>query len=158
MLEIFALFCLLIGLILLGALSYIDLKTHLLPNELVLGFACGGFVFHLCTLFHYLSLSDMALGALIGGGMLYLIRGIANYWYDEDTLGLGDVKLLAAGGLWLGPEFILIAAAAGAMAGFFMVWGWRPTPFTMPKSHSISISSPFPQAGFCRRPDYHRRL
>lgn len=119
MLEIFALFCLLIGLILLGALSYIDLKTHLLPNELVLGFACGGFVFHLCTLFHYLSLSDMALGALIGGGMLYLIRGIANYWYDEDTLGLGDVKLLAAGGLWLGPEFILIAAAAGAMAGFF---------------------------------------
>ena len=60
----------------------------------------------------------MLLGALIGGGMLYLIRGIANYCYDEDTLGLGDVKLLAAGGLWLGPENILIAAAVGAFAGF----------------------------------------
>lgn len=118
MLELFALFCILASLILLGALSYIDLKEHLLPNELVLGFACCGFVFHLSTLFHYLSLNDMALGAMIGGGMLYLIRGIANYWYDEDTLGLGDVKLLAAGGLWLGPEHILIAAAIGAMAGF----------------------------------------
>jgi len=118
MLEIFAIFCIITCLILLAVLSYVDLKDHLLPNELVLGFACCGFVFHLCTLFHYLSLNEMAIGALIGGGMLYLIRGIANYWYDEDTLGLGDVKLLAAGGLWLGPEHILIAAALGAMAGF----------------------------------------
>ncbi len=119
MLIFIAIFCVFIGLALLSILSYIDLKEHLLPNELVLGLACCGFVFHLCTLFYYLDLEDMGLGALIGGGMLYVIRGVSNYWYDEDTLGLGDVKLLAAGGLWLGPEFILIAAAVGALAGFF---------------------------------------
>ncbi|MAE52416.1 MAG: prepilin peptidase [Micavibrio sp.] len=119
MLEIFALLCVIGGIVILGALAYIDLKTYLLPNELVLGLACCGFVFHLSTLFHYVTLEDMALGAIIGGGLLYVIRGLANYWYDEDTLGLGDVKLLTAGGLWLGPEHILIAAAAGALAGFF---------------------------------------
>lgn len=118
MLAFIALICIVIGLGLLFVLSRIDLKEFLLPNELVLGFACCGFVFHLCTLFNYLSLEEIGLGAIVGGGMLYLIRGIANYWYNEDTLGLGDVKLLAAGGLWLGPEAILIAAALGALAGF----------------------------------------
>lgn len=118
MLEIIALICIIGGIILLGVLSYIDLKIFLLPNELVLGLACCGFVFHLCTLFHYLPLIDMGLGALIGGGMLYTIRGVANLFYEEDSLGLGDVKLLTAGGLWLGPELILIAVTIGAFAGF----------------------------------------
>lgn len=120
MLDLIAIFCLLAAIILLGCLSYIDLKSRLLPNELVLGLACAGFVFHLATMFHYLSLEEIALGALVGGGFLYIIRAGANYYYkEEDTLGLGDVKLLAAGGIWLGPEMILIAAALGALAGFF---------------------------------------
>lgn len=119
MLEIIALICIIIAIILLGILSYIDLKVQLLPNELVLGLACCGFVFHLATTFYYLDLHNIALGAFIGGGLLFVIRGAANYWYQEDTLGLGDVKLLAAGGLWLGPEHILVAAAIGALAGFF---------------------------------------
>lgn len=118
MLEILAALCLVAAIILLIALSYIDLKEHLLPNELVLGLACCGFVFHLCTMFAYSDMIDMGLGAIIGGGMLYVIREGANYFYEEDTLGLGDVKLLAAGGMWLGPENILIAAAVGAFAGF----------------------------------------
>ncbi|MFN3700002.1 MAG: prepilin peptidase [Alphaproteobacteria bacterium] len=119
MLILIALVCLIGALIIMGALSYIDLKVQLLPNELVMGLACCGFVFHLCTLFYFLSLPEMILGAVIGGGLLYVIRGVANYLYNEDTLGLGDVKLLTAGGIWLGPEAILMAAALGAMAGFF---------------------------------------
>lgn len=118
MLEIIAALCLIIALALLAALSYVDLKEHLLPNEMVLAFAICGFIFHLCTVFYYFEIIDIVLGAVIGGGMLYVIRGVANYWYNDDTLGLGDVKLLAAGGLWLGPENILIAAAVGAFAGF----------------------------------------
>lgn len=118
MLEIVALLCLIIALVLLAVLSYIDLKVQLLPNELVLSLACCGFVFHLATMFHLETLPNVAIGAFVGGGLLFLIRGAANYWYGEDTLGLGDVKLLAAGGVWLGPEHILIAAAVGALAGF----------------------------------------
>lgn len=119
MLEIIAILALIGALALLAVLSYIDLKDGLLPNELVLGLAACGLVFHLCTLFEFLSLQEMALGAFIGGGMLFFIRGIANYYYQEETLGLGDVKLLAAAGLWLGPEYVLIGLTAGALAGFF---------------------------------------
>ncbi|MCD8497634.1 MAG: A24 family peptidase [Alphaproteobacteria bacterium] len=106
------------ALTLLCALSVIDLKHGLLPNELVLGLACTGVVFHSAFMFHHVNLEDMAIGAFIGGGILFLIREIANRVYQEDTLGLGDVKLMAAGGVWLGPEGILIALTLGALAGF----------------------------------------
>lgn len=118
MLEIFALLSILIAFILLTALSYIDLKEGLLPNEMVLGLVACGMIFHLSLLFYYLDMPDMALGAFIGGGLLYVIRGVSNHFYQEDALGLGDVKLMAAGGIWLGPEGILIAMTVGAFAGF----------------------------------------
>lgn len=118
MLEIIGCLCAGGALMLLIALSAIDLKHGILPNELVLALACTGLVFHICFLFHFLELKDMALGAFIGGGILFLIREIANRVYNEDTLGLGDVKLIAAGGIWLGVEGILIALTVGALAGF----------------------------------------
>lgn len=118
MLEIIGLTCAFGGLVLLIALSVIDLRQGLLPNELVLGLACLGLVFHACFLFEFLDMHHMGLGAFIGGGILFLIREIANRFYNEDTLGLGDVKLMAAGGIWLGAEGILVALTVGALAGF----------------------------------------
>ncbi|MCB1721705.1 MAG: prepilin peptidase [Alphaproteobacteria bacterium] len=117
MLEIVSILCLLIGAGLLAALIVIDLRTLLLPNILVLSLALAGFMFHASTLFFYMPPMDMALGAFLGGGTLYLIRALGNAFYKTDTLGLGDVKLMAAGGLWLGSYFILIALMAGAVAG-----------------------------------------
>lgn len=118
MLEIIALLSILGALILLYMLSKIDMEVQLLPNELVLGFAASGLIFHLSTLFFYFDVQEMLLGALIGGGILYLIRAGANLYYGEDTLGLGDVKLIAAGGIWLGPEYVLIGMTIGAFLGF----------------------------------------
>ena len=117
MLEIIALSCLAGTLIILYILSVIDLRDRLLPNELVMGFMSLGVVFHLSTVFHYSGFVDMALGAFIGSGILYVIRGTANAYYQDDTLGLGDVKLLGAAGVWLGPEAILIAMTIGAVCG-----------------------------------------
>jgi prepilin signal peptidase PulO-like enzyme (type II secretory pathway) len=117
---------------LLIALSVIDLKEKILPDKLVAGFAALGLAFHISTSFTYLSLIDMGLGALMGGGLLFAIRTLANKYYGRDTLGLGDVKLLAAAGLWLGPHFILIAMSIGALAGIAHGAGesfyrWRKT-------------------------------
>ena len=53
----------------------------------------------------------------MGGGILYVIRMAGNAYYKQDTLGLGDVKLLAAAGLWLGMEGVVFALTAGAFAG-----------------------------------------
>jgi leader peptidase (prepilin peptidase)/N-methyltransferase len=112
-----ALGCLVGALALLVALSLIDLKTRLLPNKLVAPFALLGIIFHIITNWAYLSPFQLLLGALLGAGILYGIRFTANWIYQQDTLGLGDVKLLGAAGLWLGPDGVLMALIIGAMAG-----------------------------------------
>ena len=132
MLIILATICLIAALALLVVLSIIDMKEGLLPNEHVFGFMSLGLVFHLCTTFQYADMTDMVLGGFIGFSSLYLMRALANWWYKDDALGLGDVKLLGAAGIWLGPYFVLIALAAGALAGVlhglvFALSIWRRT-------------------------------
>lgn len=119
MLELFALLSLCGAILLLIFLSWIDLKEGLLPNELVLGLAALSMVFHLSTLFYFDDIALILMGVLVGGGILYIMRIAANAFYGQDSLGLGDVKLMAAGGAWLGLEHILVAMTVGATAGFF---------------------------------------
>jgi len=116
-LEIFALLCLMSGFGLLVVLSIIDLKIGLLPNVYNAALGACGVLFHALLSFGWLAPTDIALGALIGGGLLWGIRFVANKLYNQDTLGLGDVKLMAAGGIWLGPQGILLAITVGAFAG-----------------------------------------
>jgi leader peptidase (prepilin peptidase) / N-methyltransferase len=116
MLSWIALACLIGAILLLIALSVIDIKTRLLPNEMVAGFATLGFVFHLTTLAAFSTVPEIFLGGFIGFAAMYLIRYIANRFYEQDALGLGDVKLIGAGGIWLGPDSIMLAMALGAVA------------------------------------------
>lgn len=116
MISALALLCLMAAIGLLIALSVIDLRVRLLPNVLVLPFALLGLAFHILTLFEYSTIMDMLMGALLGGGLLYGIRMVANRFYGQDALGLGDVKLMAAAGLWLG-HWVLIAMSLGAFLG-----------------------------------------
>lgn len=117
MLTLIALSCVAGACVLLVALSVVDMRVRLLPNEMVLGFAALGILFHFSTLTELLSITEMALGAAIGFGGLYLVRALANRHYGMDALGLGDVKLMGAAGLWLGPDGIALALMIGAMAG-----------------------------------------
>lgn len=117
MLHLLALLCLICALGLLILLSAIDLKTRLLPNKFVVPFALLGIAFHALTGFHWLSPLAMIGGGALCYGVLYGVRAMANHIYQRDTLGLGDVKLMGAAGLWLGPETVMLALSAGAAAG-----------------------------------------
>jgi leader peptidase (prepilin peptidase)/N-methyltransferase len=102
---------------LLVALSVIDVRVRLLPNRLVLGVFISGLVFHISTAFACIPPEDALFGAAAGYVSLYCIRLIANAWYEQDAMGLGDVKLVGAGGVWVGIEGIFAAIALGALAG-----------------------------------------
>jgi leader peptidase (prepilin peptidase)/N-methyltransferase len=117
MIEFIPFILLIIACILLVTMSAIDLKYWILPDELNAALAVCGIAFHILTAYSYVEPADMAIGAAIGAGLLYIIRFFANKHYDRDTLGLGDVKLLGAAGLWLGVEGILQAITLGAFAG-----------------------------------------
>lgn len=116
---------------LLVTLSIIDLRVRLLPDKLVFSFAVLGILFHVINQFQYLSWKEMGVGLLLGGGLLYVIRLGANRIYQQDALGLGDVKLMGAAGLWLGPDGVLAALVLGSVAGMIhglvgAVWqGWK---------------------------------
>ncbi|HTK84339.1 MAG TPA: A24 family peptidase [Patescibacteria group bacterium] len=116
LLNLIALICLLGAVGLLGALSACDLKTRLLPNKMVAGFAGLGILFHAATKAHFVNIEGVVIGAALGFLTLYVIRAAANHYYEQDALGLGDVKLMGAAGLWLGPEALMLAMAFGAFA------------------------------------------
>jgi prepilin signal peptidase PulO-like enzyme (type II secretory pathway) len=117
MFEYLPLLCLIAAPCILLALSIIDLKDWILPDELNLALALTGVAFHMLTAYRFMDIEYMMLGAAFGAGLLYIIRFFANRHYDRDTLGLGDVKLLGAAGLWLGLEGPLMAITLGAFAG-----------------------------------------
>lgn len=102
---------------LLAILAVIDLRVRLLPNIYVFPFAVLGILFHASVNFEIISIIDCLLGGLTGYGILWLIRFAANYHYKQDSLGLGDVKLMGAAGLWLGIDGVLFALTIGAFAG-----------------------------------------
>jgi leader peptidase (prepilin peptidase)/N-methyltransferase len=116
LLNLIALTCLLGAIALLGALSACDLKTRLLPNKMVAGFVGLGMLFHLVTRAYFVNIGGIVIGAALGFFTLYVIRAVANHYYKQDALGLGDVKLMGAAGLWLGPDALMLAMALGAFA------------------------------------------
>ncbi len=104
-------------------LSVIDLRSYRLPDWLTLPLIGAGVVY---AYFGDLGLMRSAGGAVLGYGSLW---ALAEYWRrvkKREGIGLGDAKLLAAGGAWLGaaslPVILLIASASGLLyAGFIAV-------------------------------------
>lgn len=106
-----------LGVLTLLWLSAIDLKLRLLPDELTLLLAGLGIAFRYVAWPYSGPWFDVLLGIIAGGGALGLVRLVANRIYGFETMGLGDVKLLAAGGIWLGLEGAITAMCVGAIAG-----------------------------------------
>jgi leader peptidase (prepilin peptidase)/N-methyltransferase len=61
---------------------------------------------------------DALLRAAVAGGLLYLVRFTFEYFADREGLGLGDVKLMAAGATllsWASLPYSLVLAAIAAI-------------------------------------------
>jgi len=92
----------------------IDLEHHLLPNVITLPGIAAGLAF---SLFTEPGWQASLIGALAGGGALY---GIAEAYYrvrHEEGLGMGDVKMLAMIGAFLGWKLALVTLMMASLAG-----------------------------------------
>jgi leader peptidase (prepilin peptidase)/N-methyltransferase len=84
-----------------------------------------------------MGIREGVLGAVLGGGAFLLIRSLYFHLRGAEGLGLGDVKLAAVAGAWLGPAALApacLVAALSALAGVLL------------------------HAGFCGRRTLHARL
>ncbi len=105
------------------AVFFADLETGLIPDELSLGGLAAGFVFagllpeHLAAQDWKTSLMAAGIGALAGGGLLYLTGLIGQLLFRKESMGLGDVKLLAMLGAFMGvPGIFFVFLIAPILA------------------------------------------
>lgn len=98
----------------LVVLFAIDLEHQILPNVITLPGIATGFAFSFVA---PPGPVDSLLGILLGGGVLY---GIAAAYYllrKEEGLGMGDVKMLAMVGAFLGWRAVLLTLVLSSFAG-----------------------------------------
>jgi len=125
------------------ALSGIDLRTQLLPDQLTLPLLWLGLLLSLVPLF--VGSSASVLGAAIGYLSLWSVYWLFKLATGKEGMGYGDFKLLGGLGAWMGPwallPIILLSSLIGAIIGsiFLLVRGHdRSTP--IPFGPFIAIS------------------
>ena len=100
----------------------IDLEHQILPNSITLPGVVIGLIFSAVA---PPGLKDAIIGVIIGGGVLYGIAAGYYLWRREEGMGMGDVKMLAMIGAFLGWKAVLVtlvlASFSGAIIGVLMM-------------------------------------
>ena len=114
---------------LLVALGWIDLDHFLLPDKLTLPGIALGLASQLVVAGG--SLSRGLVGALAGAGVLLVVAGLWELLRGVEGMGLGDVKMLAMVGAFLGVAGVVVtlvfATVLGALVGLGLVAARRGT-------------------------------
>ncbi|NBS83996.1 MAG: prepilin peptidase [Verrucomicrobia bacterium] len=120
--------CLTAGLI---VASGIDLDYLVIPDSLTI----GGVVTGICASYFLPELQNSqnptdgmiqsVTGAAIGGGILWLTARVASWLLQKEAMGIGDAKLLAALGAFLGwqsiPFILMISSFTGTIVGISII-------------------------------------
>ena len=104
------------------ALFGIDLEHQILPNSITLPAIAIGV---LLSLIAPPGWKDALIGVVLGGGILYAIAWGYYLWRREEGMGMGDVKMLAMIGAFLGWQQVwvtlFIASVTGAIVGITLL-------------------------------------
>ena len=96
----------------------IDYKLQIIPNRLNLTIFEFGLVFAFLHSFSDVAVSiNMLLGMLAGGGIFLAITLLGGLVYGKEAMGLGDVKLMGALGLYFGLANIVIVSLISFLIG-----------------------------------------
>lgn len=118
------------------AVFFIDIDHRIIPDELVITGLAGGAAVIVVNLFHEISIYGDRLwwnpiaGILPGSGLLFLIAllGLVIYKTDE-AMGMGDVKVFAPIGIFLGWRLctlaLLLSVIAGGLSGIILIIAGR---------------------------------
>lgn len=122
-------------------LSWIDFRTFLLPDYLTLPLIALGLIANYAGWIHWTTPSSALVGAAIGWGSIYSLNWVYRKLKGIDGIGMGDAKLLAALGAFLGwealPYILIVASCSGLVGGYIWL-----------KAHHEGYSQAFPFGPF----------
>lgn len=105
------------------ALSAIDIKTTLLPDNLTLPLLWLGLLINIGGVFA--DPADAIVGAAAGYTSLWAVYWLFKLATGKEGMGYGDFKLLAVLGAWMGwqalPAIILLSSFVGAAVGIALI-------------------------------------
>ena len=124
-------------------LFMIDLEHQLLPNAITLPGIAVGFALSFVT---PVGPVNSLIGILVGGGVLYAIA--AGYYLvrREEGMGMGDVKMLAMVGAFLGWRAVLLtlvlSSFTGAVLGvLIMLWQRGDMRYALPFGTFLAVAT-----------------
>jgi len=95
--------------------TFIDLEHMIIPDSITFpGIATG---IALSFFLPNATFLDSLIGTVVGGGSLLLVAGGYYFLTRNEGMGLGDVKLLAMMGAFLGWKSILFIIMVGSFSG-----------------------------------------
>lgn len=129
----------------LVSLTVIDLRSYRLPDVLTIplllaGLALAGLQGRDILLWH-------AAAAAVAGLALYATRNLYRAWRGRDGLGLGDVKLFAATGAWIGLEGLASSLLIACVAALAVAFLWKLANSAV-SGKSVLPFGPFLAIGF----------
>ena len=89
-------------------------RASILPNSITLPGIVIGLLFSLIAPPGW---KDALIGAALGGGILYAIAWAYYLWRREEGMGMGDVKMLAMIGAFLGWKAVLVTLVLSSFSG-----------------------------------------
>jgi leader peptidase (prepilin peptidase)/N-methyltransferase len=102
-------------------LAFIDAEHMILPNRITYPLFVLFVLYRIIdSLFVTNSLAPAingSVGALIGGGLLFLLGAVWKILRGIDAMGFGDVKMMAVVGMLLGWQLALLSIFIGALLG-----------------------------------------
>jgi leader peptidase (prepilin peptidase)/N-methyltransferase len=116
-------------------LFVIDLQHRILPNVITLPGIVAGF---LCSVFVGPGWLSSLVGIVAGGGSLWAVAEIYYRVRHEEGLGMGDVKMLAMIGAFLGWRLVLLTLVLGSLSGTIVGLG-----ILLLKRESMKYALPF---------------
>jgi leader peptidase (prepilin peptidase) / N-methyltransferase len=110
---------------LLLAIAVTDARFYIIPDELSLGGAILGFL--LAILPGSPTIQESVIGAVAGGGVLWLIAILGTLAFKKEAMGGGDIKMMTMIGAFLGWKGALLTVFLGALVGtlVFVPIAWK---------------------------------